>query len=135
MKRTGFDAIVITGRAAEPVYLKVTEAGAALVPARALWGLSTRDTVLAVQGVEGDAADVMAIGPAGERLVRFAAMGTYWKNREGFAGRGGIAAVLGSKNVKAVVSRARARPSSPTRPASRSSSRSAASPSRPARRR
>ena len=103
MKRTGFDAIVITGRAAEPVYLKVTEAGAALVPARALWGLSTRDTVHAVQGVEGDAADVMAIGPAGERLVRFAAMGTYWKNREGFAGRGGIAAVLGSKNVKAVV--------------------------------
>jgi aldehyde:ferredoxin oxidoreductase len=103
MKRTGFDAIVITGRAAEPVYLKVTEAGAALVPARALWGLSTRDTVLAVQGVEGEAADVMAIGPAGERLVRFAAMGTYWKNREGFAGRGGIAAVLGSKNVKAVV--------------------------------
>src|SRR5262249_2260859 len=103
MKRTGFDAVVITGPAARPVYVKVTEAGATLQPARALWGQPTRDTVLAIQAREGADADAMAIGPAGERLVRFAAMGTYWKNREGFAGRGGIAAVLGSKNVKAVV--------------------------------
>ncbi len=102
MKRTGFDAIVISGRAAEPVYLKVTEAGAELRPARALWGQTTRDTVHAIQSAEGADTDVMAIGPAGEHLVRFAAMGTYWKNREGFAGRGGIAAVLGSKRVKAV---------------------------------
>src|SRR5215468_10624486 len=103
MKRTGFDAIVIEGRAAEPVYVKITETGAELVPARALWGRSTRETVQAIHAVEGADTDVMAIGPAGEHLVRFAAMGTYWKNREGFAGRGGIAAVLGSKRVKAVV--------------------------------
>ncbi len=103
MKRTGFDAIVIGGRAAEPVYVKVTEAGAEIKPARGLWGKTTRDTVRAVQEVEGGEADVMAIGPGGERLVRFAAMGTYWKNREGFAGRGGLAAVLGSKRVKALV--------------------------------
>jgi len=103
MKRTGFDAIVIGGRAAEPVYVKVTEAGAEIKPARGLWGKTTRDTVLAVQAVEGGDADVMAIGPGGERLVRFAAMGTYWKNREAFAGRGGLAAVLGSKRVKALV--------------------------------
>jgi aldehyde:ferredoxin oxidoreductase len=103
MKRTGFDALVITGRAAEPVYVKVTEAGAELRPARGLWGKSTRDTVHAVQAVEGADADVMAIGPGGENRVRFAAMGTYWKNREAFAGRGGLAAVLGSKRVKAVV--------------------------------
>jgi aldehyde:ferredoxin oxidoreductase len=102
LKRTGFDAVVITGRAAEPVYLKVTEAGVEVKPARALWGLTTRETVHAIQGAESADTDVMAIGPAGEHLVRFAAMGTYWKNREGFAGRGGLAAVLGSKNVKAV---------------------------------
>ncbi|PWU18450.1 MAG: aldehyde ferredoxin oxidoreductase, partial [Candidatus Rokuibacteriota bacterium] len=102
MKRTGFDAIVISGRAPEPSYVKVTEAGAELIPARALWGATTRDAVNAIQAVEGADTDVMAIGPAGERLVRFAAMGTYWKNREGFAGRGGIAAVLGAKHVKAV---------------------------------
>ena len=103
MKRTGFDALVITGCAAEPVYVKVTEEGAELRPARGLWGQSTRDTVHAVQAVEGGDADVMAIGPGGENRVRFAAMGTYWKNREAFAGRGGLAAVLGSKRVKAVV--------------------------------
>jgi aldehyde:ferredoxin oxidoreductase len=102
LKRTGFDAVVITGRAAEPVYVKVTESGAELKAARALWGRTTRDTVQAVQDVEGADTDVMAIGPAGERLVRFASMGTYWKNREGFAGRGGIAAVLGAKRIKAV---------------------------------
>lgn len=102
MKRTGFDAIVITGRAAAPVYLRVTESGAELRPAADLWGRTTRDTVHAVQAVEGPNADVMAIGPAGEHRVRFACIATYWKNREGVAGRGGIGAVLGSKNVKAV---------------------------------
>jgi aldehyde:ferredoxin oxidoreductase len=103
MKRTSFDAIVITGGAAEPVYVKVTESGAELRSARALWGQSTRDTVAAIHAAEGADADVMAIGPAGERLVRFSAMGSYWKNREAFAGRGGLASVLGSKRVKAVV--------------------------------
>jgi aldehyde:ferredoxin oxidoreductase len=103
MKRTGFDAIVITGGAAEPVYVKVTESGAELRSARALWGQSTRDTVAAIHAAEGADADVLAGRPAGERLVRFSAMGSYWKNREAFAGRGGLASVLGSKRVKAVV--------------------------------
>jgi aldehyde:ferredoxin oxidoreductase len=102
MKRTGFDAVALTGRAAEPVYVKVTEAGAEVRPARALWGRTTRETVHAIQDAEGADADVMAIGPAGEHRVRFACMATYWKNREGVAGRGGIGAVLGSKHVKAV---------------------------------
>src|SRR5215468_10681137 len=56
MKRTGFDAIVITGCSSQPVYLRITEEGAELRPARALWGRSTRETVVAIQGVEGDAA-------------------------------------------------------------------------------
>ncbi len=89
-KRTGFDAISITGRAKEPVYLKVTEAGARLEPARALWGKTTRETVEAIQALKGADADVMAIGPAGEHRVRFASMAHYWKNREGISGRGGI---------------------------------------------
>src|SRR5687768_9623415 len=49
LKRTGFDAVVITGRAKEPVYVRVTEEGATLQPARDLWGRTTRDTVHAVQ--------------------------------------------------------------------------------------
>jgi aldehyde:ferredoxin oxidoreductase len=103
MKRTGFDAIAITGQSPHPVYLKVGEAGVEVKPATPLWGKTTRDTVHAIQAIEGADTDVIAIGPAGERLVRFACMATYWKNREGVAGRGGIGAVLGAKRVKAVV--------------------------------
>ncbi|HEV8474495.1 MAG TPA: aldehyde ferredoxin oxidoreductase family protein [Methylomirabilota bacterium] len=105
LKRTGFDAIFITGRATRPSYLLVTESGAAIKPADDVWGQSTRDAVTALTTLEGADADAIAIGPAGERLVRFAAMAHYWKNREGVSGRGGIGAVLGSKNLKAVVVR------------------------------
>jgi aldehyde:ferredoxin oxidoreductase len=103
LKRTGFDAVVLTGRAAAPSYVVVDEQGATLKPAGDLWGRPTRDTVNALLQAEGADADAIAIGPAGERQVRFAAMATYWKNREGVAGRGGLGAVLGSKQVKAVV--------------------------------
>ncbi|PYN98555.1 MAG: aldehyde ferredoxin oxidoreductase [Candidatus Rokuibacteriota bacterium] len=103
LKRTGFDAVLITGRAAAPGYLVVTESGAELKAADDLQGLTTRDTVQKLIAAEGADADAIAIGPAGERRVRFAAMAHYWKNREGVSGRGGLGAVLGSKNLKAVV--------------------------------
>ena len=105
LKRTGFDAVLITGRAAVPSYLLVTESGAAVKPAADLWGKTTREAVNALVAAEGAEADAIAIGPAGERRVRFAAMAHYWKNREGVSGRGGVGAVLGSKNLKAVVVR------------------------------
>jgi len=105
LKRTGFDAIVITGRAATPSYVCVDEDGARVKPAMDLWGQSTRQAVNRLVEREGADADAIAIGPAGEQRVRFAAMAHYWKNREGVSGRGGIGAVLGSKNVKAVVVR------------------------------
>ncbi len=105
LKRTGFDAVVITGHAAAPTYLLVTETGAELKPAGHLWGRTTRDTVTALVEAEGGDADAIAIGPAGERRVRFAAMAHYWRNREGVSGRGGLGAVLGAKNLKAVVVR------------------------------
>src|SRR5437764_13123456 len=105
LKRTGFDAVCVTGRAPAPSYLVVTEDGAVVKPAAALWGRTTRDTVTALVAAEGADADAIAIGPAGERRVRFAAMAHYWKNREGVSGRGGLGAVLGSKNLKAVVVR------------------------------
>ncbi|MBP1717159.1 MAG: hypothetical protein H6Q43_597 [Deltaproteobacteria bacterium] len=102
-KRTGFEAIVISGRAKEPVYLRVDENGAQLKPAAAVWGKTTKETVEALQAGEGEDADVVAIGPAGEKLVRFACLTHFWRGREGVGGRGGVGAVLGSKNVKAVV--------------------------------
>jgi aldehyde:ferredoxin oxidoreductase len=103
LKRTGVDALCISGVAAEPSYLSLSEAGLEVKPAARLWGRTTRETVHALVEAEGAEADVIAIGPAGERRVRFACMTHYWKNREAVAGRGGIAAVLGAKNIKAVV--------------------------------
>jgi aldehyde:ferredoxin oxidoreductase len=104
-RHTGFDAIVLGGAAAEPVYVVVDDAGATLKSAKDLWGKPTREAVQAVLEREGQDGDVMSIGPAGEHRVRFASLAHYWKNREGIAARGGLAAVLGSKNVKAVVVR------------------------------
>src|SRR5438132_9148913 len=60
MKRTGFDAIVITGQSPHPVYLKMGEAGVEVKPATSLWGKTTRDTVHAIQAIEGADCDVMA---------------------------------------------------------------------------
>ena len=105
LKRTGFDAVLITGRAAAPSYLLVTETGAVVKPAADLWGKTTREAVNALVAAEGAEADAIAIGPAGEQRVRFAAMAHYWKNREGVSGRGGVGAVLGAKNLKSVVVR------------------------------
>lgn len=102
-KRTGFDALIVTGRAPKPVYLALTSEGVQIKPAEALWGTLTQECVARLQRIEGEAADVACIGPAGEHLVRFAAIAHYWKNRGAIAGRGGIGAVLGSKYVKAIV--------------------------------
>ena len=104
-RHTGFDAIVITGAASEPVYLVVDETGVRLKSARDLWGQPTLQTAQTILEREGSDSDVVSIGPAGEHRVRIAALAHYWKNREGFGARGGLAAVLGSKNVKAVVVR------------------------------
>ena len=102
-KRSGFEAVAITGRAAEPVYLLVHEDGADIKPAGDLWGRYTQETNHAIQEREGGKAEVCAIGPAGENQVRFAcAVHTWDKSRDGVAGRGGLGAVMGSKHLKAV---------------------------------
>lgn len=102
-KRTGFEAIIISGRAAEPVYLLVHEEGAEIKPATDLWGKETGDSNVSIRAREGDGAEVLSIGPAGENLVRYAcAVHTWGKSRDGVAGRGGLGAVMGSKNLKAV---------------------------------
>ena len=102
-KRSGFEAIAVTGRAAEPVYLLVHEDGAEIKPAGDLWGQYTQETNHAIRDREGGNVEVCAIGPAGESLVRFAcAVHTWDKSRDGVAGRGGLGAVMGSKHLKAV---------------------------------
>jgi aldehyde:ferredoxin oxidoreductase len=104
-KRTGFDALVITGQAPQPTYLVLTPEGVQLKRADAVWGLPTLECVERLRSLEGEEADVTCIGPAGEHLVRYAALAHYWKNRGAISGRGGIGAVLGAKRLKAVVVR------------------------------
>jgi len=101
-KRTGFDAIFITGRAERPVYLLVTEDGVEIKDAARLWGKDTEATLEALASQEGSGSMAMAIGPAGENGVLFANI-LGGGRRPGAAGRAGMGAVMGSKNLKAVV--------------------------------
>ncbi|MDP6546700.1 MAG: aldehyde ferredoxin oxidoreductase family protein [Phycisphaerae bacterium] len=101
-KRTGFDAIFINGRAEGPVYLLVTEDGVEIKNAAGLWGKDTEATLEALAAQEGSDSMGMAIGPAGENGVLFANI-IGGGRRPGAAGRGGMGAVMGSKNLKAIV--------------------------------
>jgi len=101
-KRTGFDAIYITGKSAKPVYLLVTEQGGRLKDAGDLRGKSTEETNSILQEREGKGAVSASIGPAGENQVLFANI-VCGGVRPGAAGRGGMGTVMGAKNLKAVV--------------------------------
>ncbi len=96
LRRAGFDAVVITGRAPQPSVLRVTDGAIAIAPAPELWGLTTSETEARLHAQGGGR--VACIGPAGERLVRMAAI----MNDGRAAARGGPGAVMGSKNLKAV---------------------------------
>jgi aldehyde:ferredoxin oxidoreductase len=103
MRAAGADAFVFTGRSPEPVYLWLHEGRAELRPAGHLWGKGTADVDRLVKEEVGDAkAEVAQIGPAGENLVRFAAI-MNMVNRAN--GRTGLGAVMGAKRLKAVVVR------------------------------
>jgi aldehyde:ferredoxin oxidoreductase len=103
-KRTGFDAVVIRGRAVEPVYILVTEKGAEIKPAGSLWGKTTVETIRELEDNEGPGASCVSIGPAGENKVLLANIIGGGK-RYGAAGRGGLGAALGAKHLKALVVR------------------------------
>ena len=97
-KRAGYDALVVRGQAPEPVYLKISQKGASLYPAQHLWGLTVSETTAAL--AQSKARSVLCIGPAGERLVRLAAI---MSDGTRALARGGPGAVMGSKRLKAIV--------------------------------
>jgi aldehyde:ferredoxin oxidoreductase len=111
MRAAGADALVFTGQATEPVYLWLHDGQLELRPAGHLWGLETAEADRRLREEVGDPkAEVAQIGPAGENLVRFAAI-MNMVNRAN--GRTGLGAVMGSKRLKAVVVRG----TKPPRPA------------------
>ncbi len=101
MKYAGYDSIVILGRADKPVYLLVNDGDVKIRDAGDLWGLDTFETQKALVD-RHPRASVLTIGPAGENLARAAII---INETSGAAGQGGYGAVMGSKNLKAIVTR------------------------------
>jgi aldehyde:ferredoxin oxidoreductase len=112
-KLTGHDAIVVRGCCAEPSVLVIDGSSVWVAPAEDLWGLSAAEAEARLRDRMGPAWRVAAIGPAGERVVRYATISHDGRP----AGRGGLGAVLGSKWCKAVMVRARTKVPSADPPA------------------
>jgi len=109
MKFSGFDAVIIKGKSPKPVYLWMHHGEAELRDASHLWGMTTGDAEDKLkEELEDKRIEVLQIGPAGENMVRFAAL-ISMSNRAN--GRTGMGAVMGSKNLKAVVVRGKQKPS------------------------
>jgi len=102
MKKTGLDMILFEGKAPEPVYLWIDRGQAEIRSASHLLGKNCHESDDALRKETHPEAAVACIGPAGEKLVRFAAI---MNDRDRTAARSGVGAVMGSKNLKAVVVR------------------------------
>ncbi|MGB9776593.1 MAG: aldehyde ferredoxin oxidoreductase family protein [Anaerolineae bacterium] len=102
MKRTGFDLFIFEGRAERPVYLWVNDDRVEIRPADHLWGRTVFETEDMLRAETDPRARVACIGPAGERLAPIAAI---LNEKHRAAARSGVGAVMGSKNLKAVVVR------------------------------
>ncbi len=99
LRRAGFDFVIVEGQADDPVYLHVEDGEYELRDATDLWGSDVPETTEQIQAEVGDDAVVSTIGRAGENEVRFAAVMNDIKRA---AGRTGMGAVMGSKNLKAI---------------------------------
>ena len=102
LKYAGYDLIIFEGKAKKPVYLWINDAAVELRDAEAIWGKAVPETTEAIRAATDEEASVACIGPAGERLVLFANIINEYGRA---AGRTGVGAVMGSKNLKAVAVR------------------------------
>lgn len=100
-KHTGIDGMILTGRAAKPVYMIVTDAGVEFRDAAKLWGKDSHEADEILRGELGEGWRFAIIGQAGENRVAFASIMFDPPNYR-VAARGGIGAVMGSKNIKAI---------------------------------
>jgi aldehyde:ferredoxin oxidoreductase len=103
LKKSGYDGVIIQGKAEKPVYLWISDDKAEIKDAEHLWGKETLDTVDSIRKELGNSkASVITIGPAGEKLVKLACI---MSDDSRAAGRCGLGAVMGSKNLKALVAK------------------------------
>ncbi len=100
LKKVGYDALVIEGRANKPTYLWIHDDGVEIRDASGLWGVDASETPRKLRDEVGEPrASIATIGPAGEKLVHIACIVV---DGHSFAGRCGLGAVMGSKNLKAI---------------------------------
>ncbi|MCK9217845.1 MAG: aldehyde ferredoxin oxidoreductase family protein [Firmicutes bacterium] len=99
LKYAGYDGIIFEGKSEEPVYLYIKDDEVELRDAKHLWGKTVFETTDTLLEEVGEDAKIACIGPGGEKLVLFA---TVMNDRHRAAGRSGLGAVMGSKNLKAV---------------------------------
>jgi aldehyde:ferredoxin oxidoreductase len=103
LKYAGFDALIVEGKAARPVYISINDGQATINDAAQLWGKNTKETQEIIRTELKDArVRVALIGPGGEKLVKYACI---MHGLFDAAGRGGLGAVMGSKNLKAIAVR------------------------------
>ncbi|MBC7332642.1 MAG: aldehyde ferredoxin oxidoreductase family protein [Synergistetes bacterium] len=107
MKQAGYDAIVIKGKASNPMLVKVDNGKVDFLPASEFWGKSALEAQELFKEKHGNDYDTFAIGPAGENLVKYACI---IGSGARAAGRGGLGAVMGSKNLKLLAIRGDKRP-------------------------
>lgn len=100
LKKSGFDLLLIEGKADTPVYISIDSQRREVLNASDIWGRTTLETEETLKKRHGKASSVVSIGPAGENRVLFACLIC---DRRRAAGRGGTGAVFGSKNLKAVI--------------------------------
>ncbi len=100
LKMAGYSLVAITGKAKKPVFLYIANDRVEICNARGLWGKSIPDMQRMIRDQMGDETiEAVGIGPAGENMVRFANIANYIR----FAGKGGGGALMGAKNLKAIV--------------------------------
>ncbi|MHB1420176.1 MAG: aldehyde ferredoxin oxidoreductase family protein [Bacillota bacterium] len=102
LRYAGYHHLALLDKSAHPVYLVVDDERIVIEDARHLWGLDVWETVDQIRREQGEDFQVAAIGPAGERMVRFACI---MNNYYAAWGRTGLGAVMGSKNLKAIAVR------------------------------
>jgi aldehyde:ferredoxin oxidoreductase len=101
LKKAGYDAVIFEGKSEKPVYLSISEDGVELKDAAHVWGKRVEETTDMLTAESGQKrASVSCIGPAGENQVLFASI---MNEKHRAAGRSGVGAVMGSKNLKALV--------------------------------
>ncbi len=98
LKFTGYEVIIVEGRAEKPVYLHLADNTCKIIDAGEIWGQNTKETQLWLNQSHGKNTRTACIGPAGEKLVKYAAIVSDRRT----AGRCGTGAVMGSKNLKAI---------------------------------